>query len=101
MKAELESHDIDAIAYKVVELIKPMLSGNDRQRQEDLIFDVKGLSEYLKVDTSWIYKHVSLKSIPHFKVGKYTRFRKKDIEKWIESHKIPSLTPLKLLKKAV
>lgn len=101
MKTELESKDIEAIAQRVVEVMRPVLSNNSKQKDEDVIFDVKGLSEYLKVDTSWVYKRVSLKSIPHFKVGKYTRFRKKDIDKWIESQKIPSLTHLKLLKKAV
>jgi excisionase family DNA binding protein len=99
MKAELESQDIEAIAYRVVELLEPKLSGNGKQREEDIIFDVKGLSQYLKVNESWVYKRVSVKAIPYFKNGKYTRFRKKDIDRWIDSQKIPLLTPLKRVKK--
>lgn len=103
MKAELifPQEIIDAISDQVIHKLKPILSGNGKHETEDTIFDVRGLAEYLKVDSSWIYKQVSSKSIPYFKMGKYTRFRKKDIDKWIESHKIPSLTRLKPLKKAV
>jgi predicted DNA-binding transcriptional regulator AlpA len=102
MKAELTLPEefVDAIACKVVELIKPTLSSNCRQKDEDIIFDVKGLSQFLHVDESWVYKQVSLKAIPHFKVGKYTRFRKREISKWLESRQIPSLTHFRPLKKA-
>lgn len=48
MKTTLELEDIQAIAGKVVELIRPMLSGR-QDRQEDSILDVKRLCEYLKV----------------------------------------------------
>jgi excisionase family DNA binding protein len=98
MKFEIEPQDIEAIAQKVSEIIKPLLFSNKEHNDKDVIFDVKGLADYLQVDLSWVYKQVSLKTIPYFKAGRYTRFRKREIDKWIDQQKIPSIPPLKLLK---
>ncbi|MFO0752978.1 MAG: helix-turn-helix domain-containing protein [Thermodesulfovibrionales bacterium] len=83
MKIELEGQDIEAVALRVVELIRPALALLSKQ-EDDTIYDPESLAQYLRVDVSWIYKKVSLKAIPYFKSGKYTRFRKSAIDKWIE-----------------
>ena len=85
MKFEIEPQDIEAIAQRVSEIIKPLVLHPQKQGEKDVVFDVKGLAEYLHVDTSWVYKQVSLKTIPFLKAGRYTRFRKRDIERWMES----------------
>lgn len=54
MKTELETHDIELIAVKMIEVLKPLLAQNGRQ-PNDVIFDVEGLAEYLKVSKKWIY----------------------------------------------
>ena len=99
MKFEIESQDVDAIAEKVSEkLLKPLLSAIEGHGEGDTILDVEGLAKYLGVDISWVYKQVSLKTIPFFKVGKYTRFRKKKIDKWTEDgmvRPVPTLRPVK------
>lgn len=87
MNLEFEEKDIEIIAQRVVELLRPLLN-NERHKEEDCIFDVKGLSEYLQVNPSWIYKQVSLKAIPYFKSGKYVRFKKSAIDKWIDRNTI-------------
>ena len=69
------------------ERLKPMLA-KAVGPQDYTIFDVEGLARYLSVETSWVYKQVSLREIPYFKTGKYTRFRKKDIDRWIESQMV-------------
>jgi hypothetical protein len=83
MRSELESQDIETIAQRVLELIRPVVSNNGKSDNNEMVFDVKGLAEYLHVKPSWIYKQMSLKTIPFFKTEKYSRFRKKDIDKWI------------------
>lgn len=98
MKIGLESQDIEAIAQRVLELLKPVMFRNRERSNDDRIFDVKELAEYLHVDPSWIYKQISLKAIPFFKTGKYSRFRKRDIDKWIESQTARPITTLKLVK---
>lgn len=96
MKTHFEPEDIQAIAQAVTEMIKPLLSA--RERTEDTILTPEGLAKYLQVDTSWVYKQVSLKTIPYFKSGKYTRFKKAAIDKWIDTQTRRPLTPFKLTK---
>jgi excisionase family DNA binding protein len=98
VKFEIEPQDIQAIAQKVSELLKPLLSRIEGRDDKDPIFDVKGLAEYLHVDLSWVYKQVSLKTIPFFKTGKYTRFRKKDIDRWIENQTARPIPTMRLAK---
>lgn len=97
MKTHLEPEDIQAIAQAVTEMIRPLLSANGKERTEDVIFTPESLAEYLQVDTSWVYKQVSLKTIPYFKSGKYTRFKKSAIDKWIDAQTRKPLLPLKLM----
>lgn len=92
MKTTLETTDIEQIAEKVVELIKPMLSRQQDTRQEDTIYDVKGLCEYLKVTPKWIHERTHLKEIPYIKLSnKQLRFKRRDIDKWLESLKTPAI----------
>ncbi len=98
MKSELEPEDINAIAEKVSEKLKPMMSRIEGHGEEDTILDVEGLAEYLGVDTSWVYKQASLKKIPFFKVGKYIRFRKKKIDKWIEDGTVRPVPTVRAVK---
>jgi excisionase family DNA binding protein len=83
MKTELEHNDIELIAQQLADKLKPLLCNSPKQI-EDTVFDVKGLAQYLKVGVPWVYNQVHLKTIPYFKVGKYTRFKKSVIDKWIE-----------------
>lgn len=91
MKIELEDKDVEAVAQRVLELLRPHVGNNGKRRADDTIFDVQGLADYLKVDASWVYKQVSLKKIPYFKNGRYTRFKRSAIDKWIDSQTIKSI----------
>ena len=93
MKLELESEDIQAIAEKVVEMLRPYLSGTSRP--EDAMLDKKGLAEYLHVDISWIDKQITNRAIPFFKAGKYTRFKRSRIDRWIETQGVDPIPELK------
>ena len=46
-------------------------------------------TEYLHVSHQWVYERVHLKEIPHIKMGKFPRFRKSEIDRWLETLKIP------------
>ena len=67
-----------------------MLSGNGKH-EDDIVFDVQRLAEYLAVSKQWIYERSHLKEIPHIKKQGLLRFRKKDIDKWLDSYKIPAI----------
>jgi excisionase family DNA binding protein len=86
MKAELTLPQelVDLIADKVFEKLKPLISGHGEHEEEN-IYTPETLSQYLQVDISWVYRQVSDKTIPYFKTGKYVRFKKSSIDKWITS----------------
>jgi excisionase family DNA binding protein len=99
LRAHLEQEDIQAIASAVVERLKPMFSGNGKHAAEDMIFDVPELKDYLKVSKQWIYERTHLKEIPHLKIDGQLRFRKRDIDKWLNSFNVPpASTADKILK---
>jgi excisionase family DNA binding protein len=98
LKTELEIQEIEAIADKVIEKLKPLLN-NGRHDAEDTILEVQGLSECLKVSKQWIYERTHLKEIPHLKIDGQLRFRKRDIDKWLNSYNVPAIsTPKRIMK---
>ncbi len=51
----------------------------------DRLMDVSEVARYLNVRTSWIYSKAAQRAIPCSRVGKYLRFRKAEIDEWLES----------------
>ena len=98
MKTELEPQDIQAIAAQVVEMLRPILAQKGGGKAEDGIFSVETLAQYLGVSPSWVYKQISLKTIPYFKVGRHPRFRRAEIDKWIETQTIKPIPSLRMVK---
>jgi excisionase family DNA binding protein len=100
MKIQLEQEDIQAISKAIIDERNLILANNGRHKNDDnTVFDVKDLSKYLKVSHKWIYERTHLKEIPHKKRKGLVRFRKKDIDKWLESHNVPVVdTPDNILK---
>jgi len=98
VKIEFEPQDIETIAQRVVELIRPLLIKGQHGEGEDTILDKETLSQYLGVPHWWIYKQVSLKNIPHFKTGKYLKFKKSKIDKWIDNQTTNPIPPLRIAK---
>lgn len=80
MQTILDSEDVEKIALRVVELIKPLLSV--KEEGEDVIFSVDELAEYLRTNVKWVYNHVW--QLPHFKLDGLLRFRKSEIDKVID-----------------
>lgn len=98
MKTELESKDIEAIADKIIEKLKPLIAHNGKS-EDDVIFDVKGLSKYLHVSEKWIYERTQFKEIPYQKIKGLLRFRKKDIDRWLNFHSVPAInSPERILR---
>ena len=48
------------------------------------LMTVKDLSSYLNIPVSSLYKWVSEKRIPHYKLRERLRFRREDIDAWME-----------------
>ena len=95
------SNEIDKIVEKLLERLKPFLANNGTARNEDIIFDLKGLCEYLSVSEQWVYNRVHLKEIPHLKIGGVLRFQKKQIDKWLNSFNVPAISDSKQIMKII
>ena len=67
MRIEIDEQDIKRIAEKVVELLRPLLANGEKHLNEDVVFTVESLSEYLKTNVSWVRKQVSFMTIPFLK----------------------------------
>ncbi|MFQ5329656.1 MAG: helix-turn-helix domain-containing protein [Thermodesulfobacteriota bacterium] len=105
MKIEFfDTEDLEEkIALKVIERMKPLLSSLSKDTyNEDHLFTVETLAVYLSVSKQWVYERVQLKEIPHIKIGKFPRFKKKDINSWLETLETPAVklvaSPLKRVK---
>jgi len=48
------------------------------------IFTAEEICRYLKIPRSTLYKLVRDKKIPAFRVGRHWRFKKEQIEAWVE-----------------
>ena len=80
MKTIMDQEDVELIAQRVVEMIKPLLS--TKEENSEIIFSVEELAEYLRVSVKWVYDHVY--ELPHFKLGGLLRFRKQEIDSTID-----------------
>lgn len=90
MTLELEEKDFDVIAAKIAERLKL----RDSRKADDTIFDVQGLTKYLHVSTKWIYERTHLKEIPYIKIKGRLMFRKRDIDRWLDTHVVPTVNKL-------
>ena len=102
MNFSFDEKDLELIALKVTDALKPHLKPCGKH-EEDVVMTIEGLSKYLSVSKKWIYEQTSTRSIPHFKLtNKQLRFRKKDIDGWIDSLKRTSInqptTKLRIIK---
>ena len=65
---------------------KPAATGGER-RDENHLLNVREVAELLRVPVSWIYGRMrkrSLGRIPAYRVGKYWRFKAKEVMAWLE-----------------
>jgi excisionase family DNA binding protein len=80
LKTSLDQEDVELIAQRVAEILKPFLSL--KEKTDDVIFSVDELADHLRVSPKWVYDHKH--ELPYFKPGGLLRFRKKDIDREID-----------------
>lgn len=79
MKTVLEQEDIEAIARRVVELIKPLIETGDRP---DKYMTMKELAQYLGVAYSTIANNK--KKLPHTYLNGTPLFKKSEIDAYLQ-----------------
>jgi excisionase family DNA binding protein len=55
---------------------------------EDKLLTVEEVAKKLGISTSWVYKKCIARIMPHIKIGATTRFSEKDLQEWLNAHKI-------------
>jgi len=88
MLTKFEQSDIQLLAKELLRELRPILKGSEETSANDFIFDIKQLSEYLNVPVTWIYRQTSDHNIPYYKLGRYNRFKKSEIDEWLETQKV-------------
>ena len=58
-------------------------------------FNVDELSEYLGIKKSTLYRMVENGELPHYRIGRLIRFRRDDVDSWIERHRKEIIAPEK------
>lgn len=61
--------------------------------QGEPLMEPEEVARLLKVSLRSIYRYVADSSIPHIRVGGNLRFRRADIDQWLESRHQPATTP--------
>jgi len=60
---------------------------------EKAFLTVEDVSAYLNVKPSTIYSWAKVVGIPHFKLGKMLRFKRSEIDAWMEAHRGNGINP--------
>ena len=75
---------------------QPLAAGigfhRENSNMENAFSTIGEISEYLKLKPSTLYAMVAEKRIPHFKIGRLVRFKKAEIDLWLENHRKESVS---------
>jgi PTS system nitrogen regulatory IIA component len=58
---------------------------------DDQLMSVKDLADYLQVDISTVYLWSQRGQIPAMKVGRMWRYRRSEIDAWLDERRTPSV----------
>ena len=50
------------------------------------LLDATEVAELLGVPTSWVYAEARAGRLPHVRIGRYRRFRRRTVDAWIDDH---------------
>ncbi len=82
----------ESVSEKVLDRLKPFFQSRVGSKGPTGLLTVDELSRLLGVPKSKIYNMVHLKKIPYVKVGQALRFRRKDIDTWLQESYTPAVT---------
>ena len=78
-----------------------MVKQTEQSIQEKEFLTIQDLSGYLEIRPKTIYAKVEERSIPHYKVGKLIRFKRSEIDLWMEGNKKDCVAPEKVARKTL
>ncbi|WP_367401261.1 helix-turn-helix domain-containing protein [Paraconexibacter antarcticus] len=66
--------------------MSPQHSPHHPTEPDGPLLDAAGVADLLGVPQSWVYAETRAGRLPHVRVGRYRRFRRRAVEQWIEDH---------------
>lgn len=55
------------------------------------ILTIEQLSEYINIPKSCLYQKVMRRDIPFYRIGRLLRFKKSEIDEWLNDHRVERL----------
>lgn len=55
--------------------------------QENALLTVGQLADALGLPRSWVYNQAQRGLLPGYKIGKYVRFRREEVQNWLAEHR--------------
>ena len=71
------------------------------RQMEAEYFDIHGLSQYLSIKKSTLYSKVEAGEIPFYRIGRLIRFRKEEVDRWMEHQRQEIFDPAQRAKAIV
>ncbi len=83
----------EAVSRLEREIMSALAEGNDRsapaikQPGADELLTFAELEEWLKVSRTTIYRLLSTKELPSYRIGRSVRVRRSDVDRWLEGRR--------------
>ena len=82
MEFRLEPSDIDRLADAVTARLLKTQTPNTTP-EPDKLMDIPALMEYLGMSDRWVMQEIAEFRLPYFKIGRYIKFRKTEIDDYL------------------
>jgi excisionase family DNA binding protein len=56
----------------------------DRHPEDDPLLTAGEVASLMRVTTAWVYAESRRNTLPHVRLGRYVRFRRSAIERWLD-----------------
>ena len=78
-----------------------MEAQKEQETKTSGFWSIQDLSSYLAIKTGKLYAMVGERKTPHYKVGRLVRFKKSEIDRWMEGNRKECVDPERAARKAL
>lgn len=71
--------------------LEPLEKWNHKEDLSQGFLNIQQIANYLGIKASTLYSLVEKSGIPHYRVGRLVRFKKSEVDEWMEGQKEPAV----------
>jgi excisionase family DNA binding protein len=60
------------------------MGATERPSEDDPLLTATEVATLMRVTTAWVYAESRRNALPHVRLGRYVRFRRSAIERWLD-----------------